>query len=216
MTVPRINGLILIDCWENNQISADSNKNTKKYVLPRQKFFTELVHNLKRFKFAGIINASTNLTSNPNVLGQKTSVIVQEYLNQYKTVANITTQSRFFKLRESDRWKNINHWLVVGAAWRVCCHLNDMGLCSFTTMSRQHKELNFYGAPWGFLKFNIQPTLVEDFEADLLTWVPQGELFKLEPEYVYVNNILSKSYDRAYSQTETLNIRNKYLNETPY
>jgi len=219
MTISHVTGLILIDCWENDHLRANSNKNTKRYVLPKQKFFTDLVHNLKRFNFAGVIDASTNLNSNPNISldqGQKTSVIVQEYLYQHTNVANVITQSEFFELRKHMPWKNINHWLVAGITWQICVHVNHIGLCSFSTMSRQHKGLHFYGAPWGFLKFNMQSTLSKDFDTDLLTWVPQGELFKLEPEYVYVNDILSKSYDPAYSRTETGNIRDKYIDAIPY
>ena len=219
MTISHVTGLILIDCWENDHLRANSNKNTKRYVLPKQRFFTGLVQNLKRFSFTGIINAATQLIADPNLpldQGRKTSLIVQEYLYQHTTVADITTQSEFFELRKHMPWKNINHWLVVGTTWQICVHVNDIGLCSFSTMSRQHKGLHFYGAPWGFLNVNRQTILSKDFDTDLLTWVPQGELFKLEPEYVYINDILSKSYDPAYSHIETGNIRDKYINEIPY
>jgi len=210
MTISHVTGLILIDCWENDHIRSNSNKNTKRYVLPKQRFFTGLVQNLKRFNFAGVINASTNLTPNPNIpldQGQKTSVIVQEYLNQHSMVATLSTQSEFFELRKSDQWKNIAHWLVVGTTWQICCHLNDMGLCSFTTMMRQHPELNFYGAPWGFLKHNLTTTTDEDFANDHLTWSGCGELFKLTAE---------APGGQRFAIHPTVAIRNKYIDATPH
>jgi len=209
MTDSKINGLILIDCWENDRIRLNSNKNTKRYVLPKQRFFTGLVQNFKRFNFAGVINASMYLTPSPNIpLGkeQKTSVIVQEYLDQHSMVANVITQSEFFELRKHMPWKKINHWLVVGTTWQICCHLNDIGLCSFSTMMLQHPKLNFYGAPWGFLKYNLEPTTDSDFETDLLSWTKFYNIFKLVRA---VNGGLT-------TIDPMTTIRNKYIDATPH
>ena len=190
MNVSQINGLILIDCWEPHLYDT-SRKYIKRVILPKQKFFTNLVHNLKKFNFSGTIVSSTH--------GISTSGIIQAYLPTYNTV-HITTQTEFFELRKNNKnFKQINHWLVVGTTWQVCAHLNDMGLCSFSTMIRQHPELNFYGTSWGFLKHNLETATAEDFAGDLLTWVKQEELFKLIGE-----------------GQDTWAIRNKYIDATPY
>jgi len=204
MTISHVTGLILIDCWENDSI------NYPETSLSKHKFFTNLVHNLNRFEFAGIINAATHLMANLNLprdQGQKTSIIVQEYLYQHTNVANVVTQSEFFELRKHMPWKNINHWLVVGTTWQICVHLNDMGLCSFSTMMRQHPELNFYGASWGFLKHNLTTTTDEDFDTDLLTWSGCGELFKLTAE---------APGGQRFAIHPTVAIRNKYIDATPH
>ena len=206
MTISHVTGLILIDCWEDDHCRGIE------ISLPKHKFFTDLVHNLKRFNFIGVINASMYLTPSPNIpLGkeQKTSVIVQEFLSEYTPIAHVTTQSEFLKLRKSDHWKNINHWLVVGTTWQICCHLNDLGLCSFTTMLRQHPELNFYGVSWGFLKHNLTTTTDEDFEHDLLTWTKSGEMFKLAAEQII-------DLGRATQHTRTMEFRDKYIDEIPH
>ena len=200
MTISQINGLILIDCWEPNLYDTSS-KYIKRSILPKQKFFTNLVHNLKKFNFSGTIVSSTQDIS--------TSSIVQAYLPTYNTV-NITTQTEFFELRKNNKnFKRINHWLVVGATWQVCVHLNDLGLCSFTNIMAQHPKLNFYGASWGFLKHDLTPTTTEDFATDQLTWTSAGELFKLAPEFI-------ENLGQSTQHTQTHEIRNKYIDATPY
>ena len=134
---------------------------------------------------------------------------MQAYLPTYNTV-NITTQTEFFELRKNNKnFKRINHWLVVGTTWQVCVHLNDMGLCSFSTMMRQHPKLNFYGASWGFLKHNLETATAEDFAGDLLPWTSAGELFQLASEF-------TENLGQSIQHTQTHEIRNKYIDATPY
>ena len=190
MIVSQINGLILIDCWEPDEYYPPS-KLSKRQGKAKQIFYKNLVENLKSFNFAGIINAGTHQI--------KTVVQVQDYLSTQSNVFVLARQLDFFKLRKHKPWKNIHHWLVAGTTWQVCAHLNDMGLCSFSTMMRQHPELNFYGTSWGFLKHNLETATAEDFAGDLLTWVKQEELFKLIGE-----------------EQDTWAIRNKYIDATPY
>ena len=192
MTDSQINGLILIDCWEPDLLFSQATKDNKRVSKTKNKFFVNLIDNLKRFNFSGTIVSSTH--------GISTSGIIQAYLPTYNTV-HITTQTEFFELRKNNKnFKRIKHWLVVGTTWQVCAHLNDMGLCSFSTMMRQHPKLNFYGASWGFLKHNLETTTAEDFASDLLTWVKQEELFKL----------IGEGQDTSWA------IRNKYIDATPY
>jgi hypothetical protein len=192
MTDSQINGLILIDCWEPDLLFGQATKDNKRVSKTKNKFFVNLIDNLKRFNFSGTIVSSTH--------GISTSGIIQAYLPTYNTV-HITTQTEFFELRKNNKnFKRIKHWLVVGTTWQVCAHLNDMGLCSFSTMMRQHPKLNFYGASWGFLKHNLETTTAEDFASDLLTWVKQEELFKL----------IGEGQDTSWA------IRNKYIDATPY
>jgi len=190
MISSQINGLILIDCWEPDEYYPPS-KLSKRQGKAKQIFYKNLVENLKSFNFAGIIDAGTHQI--------KTAAQVQDYLSTQSNVFVLAKQLDFFKLRKHKPWKNIHHWLVAGTTWQVCAHLNDMGLCSFSTMIRQHPELNFYGASWGFLKHNLETATAEDFAGDLLTWVKQEELFKLIGE-----------------GQDTWAIRNKYIDATPY
>jgi len=175
-------------------------KVNKKRNKSTNKFFINLIDNLNRFEFAGIINAGTH--------GIKTSMVVQDYLNAHlNRVSILNEQYKFFELRKLNQWKNINHWLVVGTTWQICVHLNDIGLCSFSTMMRQHPELNFYGASWGFLKHNLTTTTDEDFDTDLLTWSGCGELFKLTAE---------APGGQRFAIHPTVAIRNKYIDATPH
>jgi hypothetical protein len=190
MISSQINGLILIDCWEPDEYYPPS-KLSKRQGKAKQIFYKNLVENLKSFNFAGIIDAGTHQI--------KTAVQVQDYLSTQSNVFVLAKQFDFFKLRKHKPWKNIHHWLVAGTTWQVCAHLNDMGLCSFSTMIRQHPELNFYGTSWGFLTHNLETATAEDFAADLLTWVKQEELFKLIGE-----------------GQDTWAIRDKYIDATPY
>ena len=201
MITPKINGLILIDCWEfDKDLLVQASKTTKLRFQKQQIFYTNLVDNLRKFKFLGVINANTQ-----NI---ETSEIVQTYLSGCTNVCKLDSQDNFTELRNSKPWKDIKHWLVVGTTWQVCVHLNDMGLCSFTTISSQYPELCFYGAPWGFLKHNLKQTSSRDFNNDLLSWTGVGKLFKLDPEVV-------ENLDSTKQHTRTDWIRNKYINETP-
>jgi hypothetical protein len=76
-------------------------------------------------------------------------------------------------------------------------------------MMQQHPELNFYGAPWGFLKHNLETTTFEDFDHDMLTWTNVGEVFKLAPEHTI-------NFGLASQHAQTSEFRDKYINEIPY
>jgi hypothetical protein len=197
MTDSKINGLILIDCWEPDSNMALTKAN-KKRNKSTNKFFINLADNLKKFNFEIIINAATHNLS--------TSAVVLNCLPAHK-ITNITTQREFFELKKHKAWEKINHWLVAGTTWQICVHLNDMGLCSFTTMMRQHPELNFYGAPWGFLKHNLTTTTDEDFANDHLTWTKSGDIFLLAPEQILDLNL---------STQRMIKFCDKYIDETPY
>jgi hypothetical protein len=197
MTDSQINGLILIDCWEPDEYYPPS-KLSKRQGKAKQIFYKNLVENLKSFNFAGIIDAGTHQI--------KTAVQVQDYLSTQSNVFVLAKQLDFFKLRKHKPWKNIHHWLVVGTTWQVCVHLNNMGLCSFSTMIRQHPKLNFYGVPWGFLKHDLTATTAEDFATDLLTWTNVGQMYRLHPEII----------DQSTQFTQTSKFRDKYIDATPY
>ena len=190
-------GLIIIDCWEPDEYYPPS-KLSKRQGKAKQIFYKNLVENLKSFNFAGIIDAGTHQI--------KTAVRVQDYLSTQSNVFVLAKQFDFFELRKLNHWKNIHHWLVVGTTWQVCCHLNDMGLCTFSTLMRYHPELNFYGTTWGFLKHNLETANVDDFATDFLTWTEYGNLFKLSAE---PGNLQSSIHP-------TVAIRNKYIDATPY
>ena len=194
-------GLIIIDCWAPDPIFSQASKNNKKVARRKNNFFASLVDNLKRFKFTAVINASTQ-----NI---QLSEHVERYISTYPDVFNLQTQRDFFELRKINPWKTVNHWIVVGTTWQVCVHLNDLGLCSFSTMSRQHPELNFYGAPWGFLKHDLTTTTNEDFATDLLTWIDVGQMYRLHPEII-------DNLDQSTQCAQTHEIRNKYIDATPY
>jgi hypothetical protein len=198
MTDSQINGLILIDCWEPDLLFGQATKDNKRVGKTKNKFFVNLIDNLKKFNFSGTIVSSTH--------GISTSSIIQAYLPTYNTV-NITTQTEFFELRKNNKnFKRINHWLVVGTTWQVCVHLNNMGLCGFSTMMAQHPKLNFYGVPWGFLKHDLTATTAEDFATDLLTWTNVGQMYRLHPEII----------DQSTQCTQTSKFRDKYIDATPY
>ena len=200
MTDSQINGLILIDCWEPDLLFSQATKDNKRVGKTKNKFFVNLTDNFKKFKFTGVINASTH-----NI---KISKHIEDYFSANgQDVVSLTKQRDFFKLRKHKPWKNIHHWLVVGTTWQVCVHVNDIGLCSFSTISRQYPELNFYGAPWGFQKHNLETTTVEDFANDHLSWVQHDELFKLSAE---------PNDNGQFSIHPTVAIRNKYIDATPY
>jgi hypothetical protein len=76
-------------------------------------------------------------------------------------------------------------------------------------MMQQHPELNFYGAPWGFLKHNLETTTFEDVDHDLLTWTNVGEVFKLAPEQIIDPGLPTQ-------HTRTIEFRGKYIDETPH
>lgn len=188
-------GCILIDCWEPSAYRPDLSRLDKKALKRKQKFFINLVQNLNRWPLSGVI-----VTSKPD----DTSHTIQNWLPMDCTT-HLSTQREFFELRENnEKFKQIKHWMVAGTTWQVCVHLNDMGLCSFSTMMRQHPDLHFYGADWGFLKHNCETTTDEDFKNDLLTWINCGELWGLAPE-----QISNPGLANQHSQTQKF--RTKYI-----
>jgi len=198
MTSSEINGLILIDCWEPDLLYGQASKDSKKAGKTKNGFFVNLVNNLERFRFTGIINAGTN--------DIKLSRHIKQYISTCSDVFNLDSRRDFLELRKLEHWKNINHWLVVGTSWRVCVHLNDIGLISFATSNWIDPKLNFYGVNWGFLKHNLETTTAEDFANDHLKWTAFEDLHKLQafptPKYTALDPSVA--------------IRDKYINETPY
>jgi hypothetical protein len=196
MSMPVLDGLILIDCWE----PIDENRKEK------NRFYTGLVQKLKPMQFKSIVNASSFLDTSSEFTQSMSSILVENYLNAQPNVININTQTEFLQRRQLKPWSMIQNWLVVGTTWRVCTHLNDMGLCSFSTLARTHPEMNFYGTTWGFLREDNVITHPEDFHNDRLQWKEITHfLFKLQPEQVDTE-----------MNTQTMAIRNKYINETTH
>jgi hypothetical protein len=198
MTTSEINGLIIIDCWEPDSLFSQATKQNKKNTRAKNNFFVSLADNLKSFSFDGIINANTH-----NI---QTAKPIERYLSTCSTVFSLSTQRDFFELRRLKHWKNINHWLVVGTTWRICVHLNDMGLVNFAASSWIDPKLNFYGASWGFLKHHNKTMTAEDFANDYLEWTAFEHLFKLRAIPTPKTPVLNP----------TVAIRNKYVDETPY
>lgn len=155
---PCIHGVILIDCWDYTEWPGPD----KLKHITVDNFYINLAEQIKKFKnVCYIIDASTQLQCNVF------SKYLQKELTAVAPVVQINDYSNFvdFCARNS----SIKNWYVAGQSWRLCTHLNSIGLKSLTSAVKNN-QLNFYANNKSFLKESGYPVEHNDFALDNLGW----------------------------------------------
>jgi hypothetical protein len=186
-TVPVIDGLIMIDCW---QPSVDQRKNYNNFYIP-------LLSKLMHFDFKCIVNAGYGVSLNTedpsirntlqtyhyniNILQNlirhcgdcgginKTSGILQETLLENNTSMMLLEFEDFIHHWQTAFDCKVNNWLVVGQTWKICIHNRPIGLDTMYRNS-QYPQLNFYALTNGFRTDDGTVTTHENFQQDNLPW----------------------------------------------
>jgi hypothetical protein len=189
-TVPVIDGLIMIDCWNPR---CDQKKDYKNFYVP-------LLSKLINFDLKCIVNAAYNVTLNTNDLSirnafqtyywpqsqsQNTNIVqnlIRHCAGSNRTIPlfeeTLLDNADSIMLLEFDdfvyHWQNaldcrVNNWLVVGQTWKICVHSRPIGL---DTMYRNnaYRNLNFYALTDGFKTDDGTVTTHTNFQQDNLPW----------------------------------------------
>jgi|688.fasta_scaffold145696_2 hypothetical protein len=191
-TVPVIDGLIMIDCWNpSNQQRSEYNN-----------FYVPLLSQLVRFDFKCIVNAAYNVDlttqdisirntlqtyywpeskiQNSNVIqnlvkncgaSNKTSVLFEEVLMHHAPSVMLLEFDDFIHHWQTVLDCQVNNWLVVGQAWKNCVHGRQIGLDNMYR-NNQHQDLNFYALCNGFKTDEGTVTTHKNFQQDNLPWTP--------------------------------------------
>lgn len=191
-TVPVIDGLIMIDCWN----PSDQQR------LEYNNFYVPLLAKLIQFDFKCIVNAAYNVDlstqdisirntlqtyywpeskiQNSNVVqnlvkhcgaSNKTSVLFEEVLMHKIPSVMLLEFDDFIHHWQTVLDGQVSNWLVVGQAWKNCVHARQIGLDNMYR-SNQHQDLNFYALTDGFKTDHGTVTTHEHFQQDNLPWTP--------------------------------------------
>jgi hypothetical protein len=190
-------GLICIDIWETDFYNTQ-------YPIEYYQWIDQLLIQLQQFKFDSIINAGYNTRldyNDPSIYNTlimynwhkfDQEVMLELIKNCNNFVMSSTIQKKLFGSNSFALYSvnsflkhvnnvvpHIKNWLVVGNTWQICTHCRDLGLINLSKI----KDLNFYGADWGFIKLDNQHCTEDDFKQDRLNWKKIDEHFyKLIPQ----------------------------------
>jgi len=191
-SIPVIDGLIMIDCW---QPSIDQKTNYNGFYLP-------LLSTLIKFDFKCIVNVAYNVALNTEDISIKNAFRTyywpdSPYGQNHNIVQNLVKHcggenqtSLLFKealIRDTNsimllqfedfvyHWQHVldckvNNWLVVGQTWQNCVHHRPIGL-EIMYRNIDHSKLNFYAIDNGFKLDDGSPATHEDFANDSLPWI---------------------------------------------
>ena len=198
-TVPTVDGLILLDCWEpaGGQFFKDY-------------FYANLIHQLQEYNFKCIVNSLTHNQFDWNDRSLRNTF--QRYCWTYNDdLRNSSTETP----TEADFWIALNilkssgqheqtsclvqrylldneqsiflnndvdflhhtsllpepcrHWIVAGHSWQMCTHNHGLGLERLANIS-YFTGMNFYAAEYSFCKLHGGTAMREDFESDTFEW----------------------------------------------
>jgi hypothetical protein len=188
--MPVIDGLIMIDCWNpNNQQRSEYNNFYMPLLSQLIKFDLKCIVNaaynvdlstqdisirntLKTYYWpeSKIQNANIvqNLVKNCGA-SNKTSVLFEEVLMHKIPSVMLLEFDDFVHHWQMVLDCQVNHWLVVGQAWKSCVHNRQMGLDNMYR-NTQHHDLNFYALTDGFKTDDGTVTTHKNFQQDNLPW----------------------------------------------
>lgn len=184
-TIPKIQGLILLDCWEPQ---------VKSHFF-KDKYYINLIEKLKHSKFSYIINSATGLKidlADPTIANtikvceyrddhpimrnllqysgdEKTSVLITRYLLSHSPTIAISNTVDFVWFCKHYLSSQIQNWLVVGHTWQMCTHSHGLDLPTLANFAKKH-DLNFYATDYSFCTMTEQTATQQDFEQDSLNW----------------------------------------------
>lgn len=186
-SIPNIQGLILLDCWEP-QVNEHFFKD---------KFYINLIEKIKDKNFSYIVNSLTRLKvdlsdstmantmkicqyrdDHPiirNLLehsgNEKTSVLITRYLINRSQAVFIPNAADFtwFCTKHLASKLPIQNWLVAGHTWQMCTHSHGLGLPELSRIAKNY-DLNFYATDYSFCTITEQTAKLEEFEQDSLKW----------------------------------------------
>lgn len=189
-TVPVIDGLILIDCWNP---SSDQQKNYNDFYIS---VLSKLIH----FDFKCIVNAGYNIalhsddpsirntlrtyywpeSKNQNVKlvqnlikhcagSNRTSAMIQESLLYNNNSIMLLEFEDFVHHWQTVLDCQVNNWLVVGQSWKNCVHRRPVGLDNMYR-NNTYSNLNFYALTDGFKTDEGTVTTHKNFQQDNLPW----------------------------------------------
>ena len=150
--IPKINGVILIDCWDYSNMP---DIHQKKKILVKN-FYQNIINNLKKFQVRFVVNAMTQVDIN-----QVDQQIRDQLLNKIEH-CNIQSWKDFLTCNT----KSVDQWYVAGQTWNYCVHNNDIGLKNMSQSSHN----NFYADQFSFMKESCELALHDDFSKDSHSW----------------------------------------------
>jgi hypothetical protein len=181
---PDIQGLLLLDCWEP-QVHEH---------LFKDKYYINLIEDLRNRKFEYMVNSASGLQINLNDPGmantlevcnyqhshpilhnllqysgnEKTSALISRYVFHRQTINIITIEDFVWFCTEYLSYQ-IQHWLVVGHTWQMCTHEHTLGLPRLAELSKKY-PLNFYATDYSFCTMTEKTATLKDFEQDSMKW----------------------------------------------
>lgn len=184
-TIPKIQGLILLDCWEPQ---------VKSHFF-KDKYYINLIDKLKHIQFSYIINSATGLKidlADPTIANtikvceyrddhpimrnllqhsgnEKTSVLLNRYLISHSPTIAILNTVDFVWFCKHHLSSQIQNWLIAGHTWQMCTHSASLGLPRLANVAKNH-DLNFYATDYSFCTMTEQTATQQDFEQDSFNW----------------------------------------------
>lgn len=181
---PDIRGLILLDGWEPQVWDH----------FYKDKYYVNLIENLKGYNFQYIVNSASRLKiefndvimantfkvcnyndNHPiirNLLqnsgDEKTSALISRYVFRRQTI-NIINIDDFVWFCVDYLKYQIENWLIVGHTWQMCTHDHALGLSRLANLSKTY-NLNFYATDYSFCTMTEQTAGLKEFEQDSLNW----------------------------------------------
>lgn len=190
--IPKIDGVIFIDCWESPAHKASRNN----------VYYIQLVNEILKHPIQSVVNAAysvelstkdisirntfeaycwgknqdtsnnteiiLNLIKNCSQMSQ-TSTVIQETIFRYIPSYMLLEFKDFFWHWKYNLQEKVNNWLIVGGSWNICLHHRPMGLNSIFS-SNTDPKLNFYVMPHTVLNEHGETLQRNDFEKDTLYW----------------------------------------------
>ena len=189
--LPKIRGLILLDCWEPEVHDH----------LYKEKFYINLIDKIEEDRirnnyFKWIVNSADRLKINPSDQAlattikvcdyndnhpimrslleksgnEKTSTLISKYLLKKTPTINILTAEDFvWFCTQYLSTDYVQNWLVAGHTWQMCTHEAGLGLHTLARLTKRH-NLNFYATDYSFCTMTEQTATFEDFEQDSMNW----------------------------------------------
>ena len=182
---PVIHGLLLLDCWEPQVYEH----------FFKDKYYVNLIENLKNEKFTWVVNSASRLKIDLNDIAmaktfkvckyqddhpiiknllqysgdEKTSTLITRYILSYKQSMHIMSVEDFVWFCSEYMSGHTQNWLVAGLTWQMCTHTHALGLPRLAYLSKQY-SLNFYATDYSFCTMTEQTATLQDFEQDSLQW----------------------------------------------
>ena len=162
----KIQGLILIDCWEPSE-----HHNEQKV------FYQNLIQQIAKFDIRYVVSACYSSDLN---IPAPLSRYLYKNLQKHSNIVDILNTKNFVEFCQSHK---LTKWFVAGITWQICVHTREMGLNNFS----QLRGIDFYSDHYGFLKEDGTQTGLRDFQQDKLMWSLVPEIgYQLCKDHNYI------------------------------